>query len=136
MSFFDKIAAAGGSFRTAKDAAVISAELHSYFRRGEWYGLVRRLLRLYKEKGEMLRLSLDSQNKQLEIEVQLRGQSEPLRVVARDYELAGSDAAPSIIFKQIETSQGWLNVLLKTLRFNEKELPLPPQYAELIQLVL
>ena len=84
----------------------------------------------------MLRVEIDSENKTIQIDVRLNGQAEALQIRANGYEVVGEAGDRRVVFPTLSSPTGWLNVVLKTLRPGEKGVPLPPEYEELIELVL
>jgi len=112
------------------------AELRRGERTGDYFPFIRRLALLYRENADMLNLSIDSENKQIEIEVHLKGQDKPLKIVAREYRIFNEGPARYIQLNGIETSAGWMNTVLRTFDLGQKKIELPPKYAELIELAL
>jgi hypothetical protein len=104
--------------------------------RGDNRRIALRLLQHYQEKGRMLRVSVDSENKRLEIEVQLRDQPEPLRLTADHYEVVSEAEGRFLLLQGLETSWNWVNRPMRLLGLNERKVPLPAQYADLIELAL
>lgn len=84
----------------------------------------------------MFKLSVDSANKQMEVEILLKGQEKAIQVVAKNYELTESDSNVVLALKDLETNQHWANVILRTFGITEQRFTLPEKYAELIQLAL
>lgn len=84
----------------------------------------------------MFKLSVDSANKQMEVEILLKGQEKAIQVVAKNYELTESDSNVVLALKDLETNQHWANVILRTFGITGQRFTLPEKYAELIQLAL
>lgn len=134
---FERIkAAAERAAGRAKAFRSLPKVLRECRRRKSYYPLAQYLLELYKERGEMFKLSVDSANKQMEVEILLKGQEKAIQVVAKDYELTESDSNVVLALKDLETNQHWANVILRTFGITEQRFTLPEKYAELIQLAL
>ena len=84
----------------------------------------------------MLRVEIDSENKTIQIDVRLNGQAEALRIRADGYKVVGEAGRRRVVCPTLSSPTRWLNVVLKTLRPSEKGVPLPPEYEDLIELVL
>lgn len=84
----------------------------------------------------MLRVEIDSENKTIQVDVRLKGQAEALQIKANGYEVVGEAGRRLVVCPTLSSPTRWLNVVLKTLRVGEKGVPLPPEYEDLIELVL
>ncbi|MRI83925.1 MAG: hypothetical protein C6I00_05835 [Nitratiruptor sp.] len=73
-----------------------------------------------QEFGEILYLGLDSENKEIEMEVMLRGEQEPLIVRVRGYEIVEEDGNYYLIANQIETSREWIDTLIANSMANRR----------------
>ena len=115
-------------------ARIVSVQLQAR----DYQGVLQSVLVLYRRRGgEMLNIRIDSAKKQLSLEVQFPDDERPLSVAAGRYSLVrGQDGKESLLLEQVTTSKSSYNVLLKMLPGGTVMVPLPPQYAEVIKLVL
>ena len=130
MDFFERLG------RVAKQARRVVGASRARFLEGDRTALARLALEWYQENASMLRVEIDSEKKTIQVEVRLRGQGEALQVRASGYEVVGEPGHRRIVCPTLTSPTGWLNVLLKTLRLGEKGVPLPPEYEEMVELVL
>lgn len=65
-----------------------------------------------KRYGQMTQIRIDSQNHRIEVELELRGESSPIQVVVRSYELSSEAGETFIALGEIETSREWINQLI------------------------
>ena len=80
---------------------------------------------LLKPYGTMTNLQIDSKNKTITCELDLKGESTPLKINCLSYRLVEEGEATFFEITRVETSREWINVLcdeyLKQRRFK-----LPP----------
>ena len=71
---------------------------------------------LLKEYGKMTRLEIDKENKVISVDLELKGEKEPVRITLSNYRLI-QEAGKNPLFEPgtIEVSREWLDALLKTL---------------------
>lgn len=98
--------------------------------------VAREVAEFYGRRGKMLRLEVDSEQKTISIEVQLKGQSAPLQLRGIGYTVTSEPGQERIQFEGVEASEEWLGTVLRFTKAAQKGVPLPPQYAELIRLAL
>jgi len=65
-----------------------------------------------KEYGEMVNLSIDSKNKNIELEILLKGEKENIFVNVDKYEVIQKNDSCFIKFKNISASREWITVLI------------------------
>lgn len=112
-------------------------EIANSVRRQDYFAAIIAALSLYrKEHGTMLMLMVDSARRTIKVEVQMKDQAQPLTVSADQYDVVRESGQPSLRLQGLRTSNSSINVLLKTFGIGDKPLPLPPQYAELIEQLL
>lgn len=71
--------------------------------------------------GQMTQINIDSQNRRIDIQLELRGEATPIQVGVKSYEL-GSEAGESFIsLGEIETSREWINQLISDYLPTEKK---------------
>ncbi|HZQ45838.1 MAG TPA: hypothetical protein VFC07_02405 [Verrucomicrobiae bacterium] len=80
----------------------------------------------YKLLGTMTTLQIDSTNKRATLDLELKGETQPLRVNINRYELTSAGDKTFIEIKEVNTSREWINVLaggfLKGRKFEVPEI--------------
>jgi hypothetical protein len=69
----------------------------------------------HKRYGQMTSIQIDSTAKSIHLELELKGESAPLRIDVRRYELTTKAGETHLELGAIETSREWLNALLEDL---------------------
>jgi hypothetical protein len=64
-----------------------------------------------KPYGTMTSLKLDTTARTIEAELDLKGETQPVRLHVREYELRDEGGKTFIVFKDIQTSREWLTKL-------------------------
>ena len=71
---------------------------------------------LLKKYGKLTRLEIDKENKSICADLDLKGETESIRIMVSNYRLIqGAGKNPILELGAIEVSREWLNALLKTL---------------------
>ncbi|MDB6124979.1 MAG: hypothetical protein JWQ71_3972 [Pedosphaera sp.] len=65
----------------------------------------------YKTLGTMTTLQIDSANKKATLDLELKGETQPLKVTINRYELTAVGNKTFIEIKELQTSREWINVL-------------------------
>lgn len=65
----------------------------------------------YKSLGTMTTLQIDSTNKRASLDLELKGETQPLHVTINRYELTSAGDKTFIEIKEINTSREWINML-------------------------
>jgi hypothetical protein len=66
-----------------------------------------------KRYGIMTRIQIDSQARRIEIDLELKGESSPLHVDVKEYQItAGAGGETFIELGEIETSREWINAVI------------------------
>ncbi len=79
--------------------------------------------------GKMLNFQLDTENRNIDFEIMLKGESDPIKLSLSKYEFIQKNDKPYIKFQDIKTSREWLDIVLKQYVLpkyapeNEFELP-------------
>ena len=81
-----------------------------------------------KPYGQATDLKLNSTDKTLEITVQLRGETAPIRIEVQDYELREERGKTFVVIKQVTTSREWMTQLARNFLVG-KELEVPAEVA-------
>ncbi len=66
----------------------------------------------HKRYGNMTRIQIDSQSKRIEVELDLKGETSPLRIEISSYQLSSEAGETFIHLGTIDTSREWVNALL------------------------
>ncbi|MDB6068789.1 MAG: hypothetical protein JWR26_4997 [Pedosphaera sp.] len=69
----------------------------------------------FKSLGTMTKLQIDSTNKKATLELDLKGETQPLQITINRYELTTVGGKMFIEIKEFETSREWINSLAKPL---------------------
>ena len=88
-----------------------------------------------KEYGSMLKLNLNSQEKSIDIEVLLEGESEPLSVHIGKYELAEEHGVHFLKIHDVLTSRAWINTVASNY-LEGKKFEIPPEYARMLKIIV
>ena len=65
----------------------------------------------YKSLGTMTTLQIDSTNKRASLDLELKGETQPLHITINHYELTSAGDKTFIEIKEITTSREWINSL-------------------------
>jgi len=87
------------------------------------------------EYGEMLKLNLDSKNKNIEIEVMFEGEKEPLKVYIQKYAIMQEEEKHFVQIKSIQTSRTWLNTIASSY-LEGKNIEIPSRYAKILKVLV
>jgi hypothetical protein len=81
--------------------------------------------------GRVTALKLNSQEKSLELTLELNGEREPLSLSLQDYEVIQENGVTCLIVKRVATSREWLTALANDFVVG-RPFKLPPEAASLI----
>ncbi len=73
-----------------------------------------------KPYGTLTRLKLDTTNHSLEAELELKGESQPVRIQVPEFELLEESGSAYLIIKSISTSREWLTTLARDFAVGRK----------------
>ena len=88
-----------------------------------------------KRYGKMLKLELDSKEKSIRMEILLKGESEPLHVHVRHYEILEEEGRHYLLAEEIHTSREWINTVAREYLSGQR-FEIPEQYAKMLKLVV
>ena len=87
--------------------------------------------------GTMTKLSINSAEKSIHISLDLKGESSPIDIHVRNYEVIKQGENSAIRIGAIETSREWMTQLIQNyLPENRKTIPLPPSLATAAKMLL
>lgn len=93
-----------------------------------------------EEYGEMVNLSIDSKNKNIKLEILLKGEKDNILVNVDRYEVIQKDDTSYIKFKNISASREWVTVLINNVLIPnyapKKMYVIDKAYAKIIQVLL
>lgn len=85
--------------------------------------------------GEITHLNLDSNDDTIELEVLLKGELAPLKVIVNGYTFTQRDGIHYISIQNIKTSREWLNHVVQDY-VHDKEFKVPKKYVRMIKKIL
>ena len=88
-----------------------------------------------KEYGKMLKLNLDSKQKNIEMKVMLDGEHEPLSVHVRQYEMSEENGKHFLKVHGVTTSRAWINTVVSSY-LEGKTFEVPTEYAKMLKVVI
>jgi len=83
----------------------------------------------------MFNLKVDSENKNIKIELMLKGEVEPLIIEIDNYSIVEEEEKIFIDIKHINTNREWLNVIINTYIIKNHKIEIPKKYASLLDIV-
>lgn len=93
-----------------------------------------------KDFGEMLNIQIDSQNKNISLDVLLKGEIESINVKIEKYEVVRKDDTAYIKFKDIKASREWIEVLIRNVAIPNyapnNMIEIDSLYAKIIDLLI
>ncbi len=89
----------------------------------------------WHEIGKIIDFKIDTKNKTLNLEFELKGESEPIKINITKYELIYKDEKSFISIKGVKTSREWLNVIAEKF-LEEKPIEIPEQYARVLGYII
>ena len=88
-----------------------------------------------KEFGNLLAFELNSKKRTIEMEIILKGETEPLHVLIRNYKIIQEGEKSFITAEQIDTSREWINTAVE--RYSKKlHLEIPAEYAKIAAMLI
>ena len=95
---------------------------------------------IIKEYGKMVNLKIDSKNKNIELEVLLKGEKENIFINVEKYEIVSKDGSIFIKFKNVSASREWIEVLIHNVAIPsfapKKMIEIDSTYAKIIDLLI
>ena len=87
-----------------------------------------------KPYGTLTRLKLDTAARTIEADVELNGETQPVNLQVREYELREADGRATVVLKDIHTSRDWLTTLMKNFVVN-REFNLPDSVRKFLPMI-
>jgi hypothetical protein len=73
-----------------------------------------------RKYGEMTKLKLDTAQRSIEAEVELKGETQPIQVRVHEYEILQEGGTAYVVLKDISTSREWLTALARDFAVGRK----------------
>jgi hypothetical protein len=87
-----------------------------------------------KPYGAMTTLKLDTTARTIEAELELKGETQTVRLHVREYELREEGGRMVIVFKDVHTSREWLTTLARDFVMN-KPFKVPESVAKFLPMI-
>ncbi len=87
-----------------------------------------------KPYGTLTRLKLDTAARTIEADLQLHGETQPVHLEVREYELREADGRATVVLKDVHTSREWLTTLMKNFVV-DKEFKLPDSVKKFLPMI-
>lgn len=87
-----------------------------------------------KPYGTLTRLKLDTTARTIEADVELNGETQPVNLQVREYELREADGRATVVLKDIHTSREWLTTLMKNFVV-DREFNLPDSVKKFLPML-
>ena len=88
-----------------------------------------------KPYGSITKLKLDTTARTIEAELELKGETERLRLHVQEYELRQEGARAFVVIKSIDTSREWLTALARDFAV-DKPFELPDSVKKFLPIIL
>ena len=83
----------------------------------------------------MLSLKVDSESKNIKIEMMLKGETKSLEVEIKKYRITKDMGKVFIEIEELETNREWLNIVIDTYLHNKK-IEVPKKFVPLLDIAL
>ncbi|HEX2866080.1 MAG TPA: hypothetical protein VHO03_03510 [Ignavibacteriales bacterium] len=90
---------------------------------------------LFEDIGKISDLAIDSRNKAIRLTVDLKGETRPLSVDIREYEVLEEGSHYYMIIHRFSSSREWMTTAFEKF-FKGMKLPIPDKYGFLIKQTL
>lgn len=90
---------------------------------------------LFEDIGKISDLAIDSKNKAIRLVVDLKGETRPLSLDIREYEILEEGSHYFIIVHRFSSSRDWMNTAFEKF-FKGMKLPIPDKYGFVIKQTL
>ena len=87
-----------------------------------------------KPYGTLTRLKLDTTARTIEADVELNGETQPVNLQVREYELRETEGRATVVLKDIHTSREWLTTLMKNFVV-DREFNLPDSVKKFLPML-
>ena len=87
-----------------------------------------------KPYGTLTQLKLDTTARTIQADLELKGETQPVHLEVREYELREQDGRATIVLKDIHTSREWLTTLMGNFVV-DKEFTLPDSVKKFLPMI-
>jgi hypothetical protein len=87
-----------------------------------------------KPYGTLTRLKLDTTARTIEADVELNGETQPVNLQVREYELRETEGRATVVLKDIHTSREWLTTLMNNFVV-DREFNLPDSVKKFLPML-
>lgn len=91
---------------------------------------------LIKEYGQMLKLEINPTTKTMNLEVLLKGETEPVQVHVGRFECVSSNGNSGLTLTDVTTSKDWMNALVANLFSDGISIPIDEQIISIANGIL
>lgn len=75
----------------------------------------------HKRYGQMTHIQIDSQNHRIDVELKLKGETSPIQLSLKSYQLSSEAGETLITIGEIETSREWITQLISDYLPSDKK---------------
>ncbi|MGE5431663.1 MAG: hypothetical protein ACM3QX_11350 [Syntrophomonadaceae bacterium] len=90
---------------------------------------------LFEDMGKVSGLSIDSRNKAMKLNLDLKGETAPLSINIMEYEILEEASNFYIIINKLKASREWMNIAFERF-FKGMKIPIPDKYSFVIKQAL
>ena len=89
----------------------------------------------YAERfGKVMNLRLDSKSREIRLEILLKGETDPIKIHVKNYEISQSGDRHFILAQDIDVSREWMKALADEY-IRAKPFELPAKYMKMLEII-
>ena len=88
-----------------------------------------------KPYGTMTRLKLDTTTRSVDAELELKGETQPVRIQIHQFEVREEDGRAFVVIKSMETSREWLTTLARNFAV-DRPFEIPESVKKFLPMIL
>ena len=127
-----------GGNRLDPDAEVVTRHVRSFLRGSKDAAIALSARAFLNNKlrgiGEMTELSIDTKKRAIRVRLELVGETEPVEIHIKEYDLSQSGRATTITIMKVAASREWLQEALRQFAVG-RSFTIPPQAAAILNLL-
>ncbi len=94
-----------------------------------------KVLQHYSESfGKVENLRIDSKSREIHLGILLKGETEPVEIIVRNYEIVSEEGRHFILAHDIDVSREWMKVLADEY-IREKPFEVPAKYMKMLEII-
>ncbi len=94
-----------------------------------------KVLHHYAERfGKVMHLRIDSERREIHLEILLKGETEPVEIIVRNYEIVSEEGRHYILAHDIDVSREWMKALADEY-IREKPFEVPAKYMKMLEII-